>query len=558
MRGRDRGRARTGWPAEVVSVTARPGHRPGLRVHGRAAGRATGARAGAVRSSARLGPGLLGGIFDGLLRPLTGPPPWLSPGALRAGRRPSGGGAFVPAARAGGAVAGPGTVLGTVADAVGRRPSRARARPGWPAAWSGWPTPARSTRTSRSPSVGGRPVPVSELWPVRTPRPVRCPSRACRRRCSPASGSSICSSRSPRAPRAAVPGGFGTGKTVLLQQTRQVVPGRCGRLRRVRGARQRAGRRSGRPGRARGPADRRQPARADGGDRQHLEHARDGPRGEHLHRHDRGRVLPRHGLRRGAARRLHLAVGRGAARVLLAQRRAAGRGGLSGGAGLGPGRLLRAGRPGHDARRHRGVGHGDRRRVAAGRRHDRAGDRPHRAVRAMPVVARSRPRLRPPLPGGHVAPVVLARRAGRRAPGTPPEGRAGWARDRARAVALLAEADRLGAHGRAGRPRRPAGARADGPPGRPAAARGASCSRARSAPTTPPAPRPSRPRCWSWCSPSTTGAWPWSTRGVPASAVEEIDLSGVTRVRDEVGPDDAAGVDAAPRRGPGRDWRASA
>ncbi len=37
-------------------------------------------------------------------------------------------------------------------------------------------------------------------------------------RCSPASGCSTCCSRSPGAARAAVPGGFGTGKTVLLQQ----------------------------------------------------------------------------------------------------------------------------------------------------------------------------------------------------------------------------------------------------------------------------------------------------------------------------------------------------
>jgi V/A-type H+-transporting ATPase subunit A len=31
--------------------------------------------------------------------------------------------------------------------------------------------------------------------------------------------------------------------------------------------------------------------------------------------------------------------------------------------------------------------------------------------------------------------------------------------------------------------------------------------------------------------------------GLPASAIEEIDLTAVTRARDEAGPDDAEGVD---------------
>ena len=42
-------------------------------------------------------------------------------------------------------------------------------------------------------------------------------------------------------------------------------------------------------------------------------------------------LLPGHGLRRGVARRLHLAVGGSTARVLIAQRGAAGGGGLPGG-----------------------------------------------------------------------------------------------------------------------------------------------------------------------------------------------------------------------------------
>ena len=152
-----------------------------------------------------------------------------------------------------------------------------------------------------------------------------------------------------------------------------------------------------------------------------------------------------------------------------ADRRAAGRGGLPGGAGLGAGRVLRAGRPGRDPRRARGLGDGGRGRVAAGRRHDRAGHRPHPALRALAVDAGPRPRLRPPLPGGVVADVVLPRRPGawpawhaaqrRRRLGAatrPPAGAAGRGRP-----------PRVGRRaGRRGRPARPrAGRAARRPPG---------------------------------------------------------------------------------------------
>ena len=55
------------------------------------------------------------------------------------------------------------------------------------------------------------------------------------------------------------------------------------------------------------------PDEADGADRQHLRHARGRPGGLHLHRHHHRRVLPGHGLRRGRHRRLHLPLGRGPA-----------------------------------------------------------------------------------------------------------------------------------------------------------------------------------------------------------------------------------------------------
>ena len=60
--------------------------------------------------------------------------------------------------------------------------------------------------------------------------------------------------------------------------------------------------------------------------------------------------------------------------------------------------------------------------------------------------------------------------------------------------------------------------------------------------------RPSRRRCWSWCSRSTTARLELVERGVAADRVEALDLSDAIRARDRVGPDDAAGVRADPRR----------
>ena len=66
--------------------------------------------------------------------------------------------------------------------------------------------------------VGGAELTLAQTWPVRRPRPVaeRLPAAATARR--PASARSTSSSRSREGSSAAVPGGFGTGKTVLLQQ----------------------------------------------------------------------------------------------------------------------------------------------------------------------------------------------------------------------------------------------------------------------------------------------------------------------------------------------------
>ena len=195
---------------------------------------------------------------------------------------------------------------------------------------------------------------------------------------------------------------------------RQVVRRGRHRLRRLRRARQRDGRRGRGAERADRPPHRRPAGPAHRGRRQHLEHADDGPRGEHLHRGDGGGVLPRHGLPRGADRGLHVAVGRGAAGVRVEVRGAAGRGGVPRRPGVGAGRVLRAGRSRHHARRPPRVGHDHRGGLPARRRPHRAGDRPHPAVRPVGVEPGPGPGLRPALPRGGLVGVVLPGRRGAR------------------------------------------------------------------------------------------------------------------------------------------------
>jgi V/A-type H+-transporting ATPase subunit A len=165
--------------------------------------------------SARLGPGLAGGVFDGLLRPLTGAGIWLTPDHRpdpRRTRRWS----FTPRARAGGTV-GPGDLIGTVDDA-GPVAHRVLVPPGVPAG-----TLERLSPAGRYPddepvaSVGGTPVALTGWWPVRRPRPsrARLPGGA-----PLLTGQRVLDAVFPvlKGGTAAVPGGFGTGKTVLLQQ----------------------------------------------------------------------------------------------------------------------------------------------------------------------------------------------------------------------------------------------------------------------------------------------------------------------------------------------------
>jgi len=164
--------------------------------------------------SARLGPQLLGGIFDGLLRPLSGAPAWLEPGHSFT---PAGGAEFefTPETAAGATVS-EGASLGSVA-VPGGIAYRVLVPPGLTGAVQkvreAGPAPADAAIAT----ISGTDVRMTSAWPVRRPRPYRRrlaagpPLQTGQRAVDilfPVAKGGSC----------AVPGGFGTGKTVLLQQ----------------------------------------------------------------------------------------------------------------------------------------------------------------------------------------------------------------------------------------------------------------------------------------------------------------------------------------------------
>ncbi|HTR92296.1 MAG TPA: V-type ATP synthase subunit A [Trebonia sp.] len=164
--------------------------------------------------SALLGPHLLGGIFDGLLRSLTEAPAWLEPGVITAAAAEREFD-FTPAVTDGTMVAS-GTTLGTVPTAAA-----IAYRVLVPAGVSGpvagirhsGPAPLRAVIAT----VGGVPVRLAASWPVRR-------SRSCGERRD--AGAPLVTRQRvidllfpvTRGGTTAVPGGFGTGKTMLLQQ----------------------------------------------------------------------------------------------------------------------------------------------------------------------------------------------------------------------------------------------------------------------------------------------------------------------------------------------------
>ncbi len=163
--------------------------------------------------SVPLGPGLLGGVFDGLLRPLSDAATWLVPAALT---RPAGPQLWRwrPAVAPGAGV-GPGDVLGAAGDEP--LPYLVLVPPGTSGRVDEVLPEGEHRADSTVATVSGAAVPMSTRWPVRRPRPYQARLDTVE---ALHTGQRVIDLLYPlaRGGTAAVPGGFGTGKTVLLQQ----------------------------------------------------------------------------------------------------------------------------------------------------------------------------------------------------------------------------------------------------------------------------------------------------------------------------------------------------
>ncbi|MCK7622211.1 V-type ATP synthase subunit A [Streptomyces sp. RS10V-4] len=164
--------------------------------------------------TARLSPALLGGVYDGLLRPLATAGDRLAPGTAT-GPAPGPRWRFTPAV-ATGAQAGEGTAIGEVCTEGGQR-TRVLVPPGRGGEVGHVADPGDQAEDAVLAVVGGTEIRAVTDWPVRRPRPVRerVPARH-----PLTTGQRVIDLLFPvaRGSTVAVPGGFGTGKTVLLQQ----------------------------------------------------------------------------------------------------------------------------------------------------------------------------------------------------------------------------------------------------------------------------------------------------------------------------------------------------
>jgi V/A-type H+-transporting ATPase subunit A len=163
--------------------------------------------------SVLLGPGLAGHVFDGLLRPLDGAGTWLTASARRLIEERTW--SFEPAGAEGRTVAS-GDLLGTVRDA-GPVVHRVHVPPGVDGQLEMLKPAGQYTGEEPVAVVSGVPVTLTSWWPVRRRRPFRSRIEAA----APLlTGQRVIDAIYPvtKGGTAAVPGGFGTGKTVLLQQ----------------------------------------------------------------------------------------------------------------------------------------------------------------------------------------------------------------------------------------------------------------------------------------------------------------------------------------------------
>lgn len=165
-----------------------------------------------------LGPGLLGGVFDGLLRDLRNGVPWLAPGTITTGLPRERHWHFNPAVKAGDA-AQPGSSLGSVQPVDGTTPVplKALVPPGVQGSVEWIAGEGDLSLDDKLAVIGGQEVTLVTRWPVRIPRPA---ARRLTGSVPLQTGQRVLDLLFPigRGSTAAVPGGFGTGKTMLLQQ----------------------------------------------------------------------------------------------------------------------------------------------------------------------------------------------------------------------------------------------------------------------------------------------------------------------------------------------------
>jgi len=162
-----------------------------------------------------LGPGLLGGVFDGVLARLDGAGTRIASESATTTLDRSRVWRFSPGVDAGAALTG-GTVLGTLQES-GAIEHRVLVPPEAGGTLD-WIAPAGDYRVGETVACLGRlELGLSQRWPVRRPRPTSARLEAQEPLIT---GQRVLDSLFPvaRGSTAAVPGGFGTGKTVLLQQ----------------------------------------------------------------------------------------------------------------------------------------------------------------------------------------------------------------------------------------------------------------------------------------------------------------------------------------------------
>lgn len=201
----------------VCEVMSLDGERAAVQAHEYTGGLAPGAPAwlGSGPLTVELGPGLIGGVFDGMLRRLSGMGERCAPGARAPTLDPDRRWRFKPRVSAGELVSG-GAVLGSVpeSEAIEARilvPPDVAGRLEWVAAEGDY------TTAEPIAAVGGRELRLAHFWSLRAPRPSGMRIEAS---LPLGTGQRALDLLFPvaRGSTAAVPGGFGTGKTVLLQQ----------------------------------------------------------------------------------------------------------------------------------------------------------------------------------------------------------------------------------------------------------------------------------------------------------------------------------------------------